>query len=176
MLSSCQHAFHLNHIIEVKGNFLPRCPKICSYFWQKLLRLLGGTHPQGNCQRIIIRAVWKADRIFLSLPNRGSVTPPFLRKQVRMIDCPPSVIFFSSTISVFGCRLPSFFPEHLSAAKLGWGRSVVMVQAACVDALQTQGTLPIMYAHHALVRTHPHRHSNTLARANKSTFLRYLCK
>lgn len=33
-----------------------------------------------------------------------------------------------------------------------------------------------MYAHHALVRTHPHRHSNTLARANKSTFLQYLRK
>lgn len=112
------------------------------------------------------------------LPDSGLVTPPLSAQQRRAAlrrSWPYSVSFFPPLSFSLSGFLSSFF-VHLSAAKHGGGKKALWWCRLPVDALQTQGTLPIMYAHHALVHTRPHRHSNTLAIANKSTFLQYLCE
>ena len=117
------------------------------------------------------------------LPGRGLGTPPLSarpRRALLMRSWPYSITFsFPSTffLSFLDVCLPFFvFFRASERCQARRGKERLWWCRLPVDALQTQGTLPIMYAHHALVRTHPHRHSNTLARANKSTFLRYLCK
>lgn len=129
MLSSCWHAFHLNHIIEVKGNFLP---KNLFLFLAKAPPVIRWPSSAGQLLAYYYHQSSMESWQNISKSARQRFSNSTLLEETSVNDRLSSFslffFFFSSTISVFGCRLPSFFfSEHLSAAKLGWGRSVVMV-------------------------------------------------
>lgn len=92
------------------------------------------------------------------LPDSGLVTPPLSARQRRAAlrrSWPYSVRFFSSTFCL-SSWISIFLLCASERCQAWWGKKALWWCRLPVDALQTQGTLPIMYAHHALVHTHAH--------------------